>query len=98
MTNRHTIVLTMPRSSQPKQKRTFSLSAESLKYLEEVRKRKKAPSTSSVLDEMIREQKQMAGRRKLGDEITAYYDSLSDDDRQDNHAWGEFGESQFPRE
>ena len=94
----HTIGNTMVKSNQAKQKRTFSLSAESLKYLDEVRKQKKAPSTSSVLDEMIREQKLLAKRQKLGEEITAYYDSLTDEEREENRAWGHFGETQFPRE
>lgn len=30
--------------------------------------------------------------------ISAYYDSLSDEEREDNKRWGEFAESQFPLE
>ncbi len=88
----------MPKRSQTKQKKTFSLSAESLKYLEDVRKQKKAPSTSSVLDEMIREQQLRSRRQELGEEITSYYDSLTDEEREENKAWGQFAETQFPEE
>ena len=88
----------MPKRNQAKQKKTFSLSPESLQYLEDVRKQKKAPSTSSVLDELIREQKLRSARQELGAQITAYYDSLTDGERDENRAWGHFGETQFPRE
>lgn len=98
MTIRCTIIHTMPKKSTVKQKRTFSLSPESLEYLESVRKQKKAPSTSTVLDEIIREQKMLAKRRTMGEEITSYYDSLTDEQRAEDAAWGRFAESQFPNE
>ncbi len=88
----------MVKNNSVKLKRTFSLSHESLNYLEEVRKKKKAPSTSSVLDEMIQERKRLSRRQELGQEITGYYDSLSEDDRKEDNAWGHFGETQFPEE
>jgi len=88
----------MPRTKTAKQKRTFSLSRESLNYLEQVRKQKKAPSTSGVLDEMIREQKRLSRRRELGQQITSYYDALTDEERQEDAAWGRFSETQFPEE
>ena len=88
----------MAKRSQIKQKRTFSLSQESVEYLESVRKQKKAPSTSTVLDEIIREQKLLAKRQAMSQEINDYYDSLTDEQRAEDRAWGEFAESQLPRE
>jgi hypothetical protein len=81
-----------------KRKKTFSLSPEAVEYLESVRRQKKAPSTSTVLDELIREKKLQAQLEKADAAISAYYDSLSDDEQADDIAWGKFGISQFPRE
>jgi len=93
-----TIVLTVAKSKTVKLKRTFSLSSESLTFLEEVRRQKKAPSTSSVLDELIREQKRLSRRQAMGREITAYYDSINEEELNENAAWGQLGETQFPEE
>ena len=88
----------MSKRSQAKQKKTFSLSNDSLQYLEDVRKQKKAPSTSSVLDELIRERKLQAELEKTEVAMSAYYDSLSDEEQAEDTAWGKFGISQFPKE
>lgn len=88
----------MAKRSQVKQKRTFSLSPESVEYLESVRKQKKAPSTSTILDEIIREQKYAAELAKTEASIIAYYDSITDEERKELSDWGHFGTSQFPEE
>jgi hypothetical protein len=88
----------MAKRSQVKQKRTFSLSPESVEYLETVRKQKKAPSTSTVLDEMIREQRHAAELAATDARISAYYDSLSEEQQADDLAWGKYALSQFPKE
>ena len=98
MTIRYTFTHTMAKRGQVKQKRTFSLSSESVEYLETVRKQKKAPSTSTVLDEMIRAQKHQAELAATDARISAYYDSLSDDDQADDLAWGKYALSRFPKE
>lgn len=99
MVNRITIHHTMPkRNAGIKQKRTFSLSPEALEYLETVRKQKKSPSTSTVLDELIRERKLAAQFQETAASITGYYDSLTDEEQSENSAWGHFGTSQFPTE
>jgi hypothetical protein len=98
MTIRCTIHHTMAKKSQIKQKRTFSLSPESLEYLENIRKQKKAPSTSTVLDEIIREKRHASELARAEASIVSYYDSISDDERSELSAWGHFGTSQFPEE
>lgn len=89
----------MPRANAlRKEKKTFSLSRESVSYLESLRKQKKRHSTSSVLEDLIRQQRQASEMERIAASVTHYYDSLSDEERAEDRAWGEFALSQFPRD
>ena len=81
-----------------KEKKTFSLSRESILYLESVRKQKKRESISSVLEELIRQEQQAREMERISASVTRYYDSLTAEEREENRAWGEFAETQFPAE
>lgn len=81
-----------------KEKKTFSLSSESISYLESVRKQQKRDSISAVLEELIRQQQQAREMERVSASVTSYYDSLSDEEREENRAWGAFAETQFPTE
>ncbi len=81
-----------------KEKKTYTLSRDSVGYLEETVRKQQRRSTSEVLDELIQEKKLEAERARIDALISAYYDSLSDAEREQNRAWGEFAESEFPRE
>lgn len=74
-------------------KRTFSLSVEALAYLEGIAKDYK--STSEALDQLIREKKREAEKARVSAGIRAYYDSISDQERAENLAWGELAGSYF---
>jgi hypothetical protein len=89
----------MPRSQRlRKAKRTFSLSPEAMSYLESVRKEERRASMSSVLERIIRERQQAKEMERISSSVTQYYDSLTDEDRAENRAWGKLAESQFPSE
>jgi len=89
----------MPRpNALRKEKKTFSLSRESVSYLESLRKQKKRHSTSSVLEELIRQQRQAAEMERIAASVTRYYDSLSGEEQAEDRDWGEFALSQFPRD
>jgi hypothetical protein len=77
-------------------KKTFTLSRESVDFLETERKKRGRESTSVVLEELIRECRQKPDAQKTDAAISAYYDSLTDEDREENKHWGEFAEGQFP--
>ena len=81
---------------QRKTKRTFSLSRDSVKYLEALRKKRGAKSVSSVLEDVIREQQQAKELERVSASVTNYYDSLSDEGQAENLAWGEFASRNFP--
>ncbi len=88
----------MPRSSTArKQRRSFSLSAASIRYIELVRREKHADSASAALEQIIEDNKLQRRRRALEDAVSTYYDSLSDAEQQEQREWGYFAESEFPR-
>jgi hypothetical protein len=49
-----------------------------------------------ILEEMIQDCRKKRAPRNVDAEISAYYDSLSDEEREENRLWGKFAESQFP--
>ena len=81
-----------------KQRRSFTLSPQSIAYLEIEKRRRQADSTSAVLDDILRERLKEKEREKIGASIAAYYDSLSDDQVAENQQWARLSESQFPLE
>ena len=85
-------------ASERKQRRTFTLSRQVLGYLEAVRKEARSPSTSAVLEQIIRERQQQHERQQVGAAITRYYDSLTAEEREENRLWGEFSEQQIAAE
>lgn len=81
-----------------KQRKTFSLSRESVRYLEFLRKSKRGGSISSVVEDLIRQRRQAEEMKCISASITSYYDSLSDEQVAEDRAWGQFAETQFPIE
>jgi Tfp pilus assembly protein PilO len=89
----------MPKSSAAhKEKKTFSLSRQSVRFLEALRKEQRSRSISSVLEEMIRQQQQTKEMKSISASVTSYYDSLTDQLMEEDRAWGQFAETQFPTE
>jgi len=89
----------MPKSNDVrKEKKTFSLSRQSLMFLEALRKERRSRSLSSVLDEMIRQQEQAKEMERISASVTRYYDSLTAEEIAEDRAWGDFAATQFPRE
>jgi hypothetical protein len=85
------------RNTARKQKRSFTLSPDSIAFLERLRKKRKVPSCSMVLDEIISE----AGRRQRKAEvhkaIDDYYSGLTDAEVAEDRAWGEFALEQVSK-
>jgi hypothetical protein len=81
--------------SNRKQRRSFSLSSESIRYVERVRKQKRSPSASSALEEIIRENMRAREEEELESAVYQYYDSVSSRERGEQNAWGAFSETQI---
>lgn len=89
----------MPHSSNArKARKTFSLSRESVHYLESLRKARKGKSISSVLDDLIRQKREAEDLKRISASVTRYYDSLTPEEFAEDRAWGEFAATQFPGE
>jgi hypothetical protein len=81
-----------------KQRRTYTLSRESLRFLAEVGRETHTASQSSVLDEILLEKCRERELARTEAAIAAYYDGLTDEQVAENEAWGSIAESQFPLE
>ena len=89
----------MPRIRSPrKARKTFSLSRETVRYLESLRRERKNNSMSSVLEDVIRQLQQTKEMERISASVTRYYDSLTAEEIAEVRAWGDFAATQFPSE
>jgi hypothetical protein len=79
-----------------KARKTFSLSRETVKYLESLRKERKKDSMSAVLEDVVRQLQQAKELERISASVSHYYDTLTDEQMAEDRAWGEFAETQFP--
>ncbi len=77
--------------SRRKQPRTFSLSQDVIEVLESFKNERRIESLTSAFEEIVREWK----KSYLAAQVTAYYDSLSDEEVERQKQWGAFSESQM---
>ncbi len=81
-----------------KERRTFTLSRESLALLNDLclaRRGSRRRSVSAVLDDLLRALDLQRRRAAVERAITDFYDGLSARDQAEDAAWGEFSLSQF---
>lgn len=81
-----------------KLRKTYTLSAEAVAILEAEKKTRKAVSSSSALEELLRERQRRNEMQQIAASVTSYYDSLNNKELQEQDLWGEFARSQFPPE
>ena len=76
-----------------KERLTLSLERGTVKFLKNCA-RSKASSVSACVEEIIATSRQTSETERLNAQILAYYDSLSEQERREEAAWGEFAESE----
>ena len=81
-----------------KTRKSYTLSPESVAFLEKVSRARRAASVSSVLDELIESLRRAQEREALEQAVTGYYSALSDGESTDQALWGDFALDEFPRE
>ncbi len=83
-----------------KQRKTFTLSTESIALLEELTGCSSNPhalkSVSAVLDGLLLRIRKEKARQELERKIGEYYDERSREEEEEEIAWGKFALSQFP--
>jgi hypothetical protein len=89
------VTRTTPKSNR-KAKRSYTLSSESINFLEAVRKKSRATSISAVLEEILQYVRRGQERASLERAVASYYDSLSDQEAAEQVQWGEFALREFP--
>jgi hypothetical protein len=94
-----TVEGSMPkRQNLPKAKRTFSLSRQTVAFLESERKARREKSLSAVLEEIVRHRQEQKEMERVSAAFTSYYDSLTPGDIAEDRAWADFAATQFPDE
>lgn len=71
---------TAPRQTRRKAKKSYTLSPESVDFLETLRRKRRARSVSFVLEEILQSVRREAEMATINQSVTAYYDSLSDEE------------------
>lgn len=89
---------TSTRRSPRKAKKSYTLSTESVAFLETLRKRRRATSISSVLEGILQAVRRQEERAKIEKSVDAYYSSLSDQEAAEHAEWGDIATSEFQRE
>lgn len=79
-------------------KKRFTLSTESVAFLEELQRRNKAKSVSSILEEILQSLRREKHRASIDRAVTDYYSSLSDEEVAEHAEWGDFALRQFSKE
>ncbi len=85
----------MSGKTPPKSKKSFTLSRSSVVFLERLRRERKVLSASRVLDDLIQQEEARHRRRTVEDAIADYYSNLSDAERGEEKAWGQFALEQL---
>lgn len=86
------------RQNSTKAKRTFSLSRQTVAFLESERKARRQKSLSAVLEEIVLRHQEGKVMERVSAAFTRYYDSLTPQEIAEDRAWGEFAATQFPDE
>ena len=79
-----------------KVRHTFTLSRESIEFINKMKRETRAASSSAVVDELLLEQRKQRELAELEAAIGRYYDNLTEEERAENEAWARFATSQFP--
>jgi hypothetical protein len=81
-----------------KPKKSYTLSRESVAFLEAMRKKRRARSVSSVLEEILQALRRQQERSTIDQAVTRYYTSLSAKEAKEQVQWGDLASQEFPGE
>jgi len=89
---------TQVKRAERKAKKSYTLSSESVAFLEIMRKKRRAASVSSVLEEILQAVRRRQEQAKIDQSVSSYYSSLSGKDAKELNDWSEFALGEFPGE
>jgi hypothetical protein len=79
-----------------KAKKSYSLSHESVQFLEAMRRKRHASSISSILEDILQAARRQQERAAVENAVAGYYSSLSRAETEELAVWGEFAMGEFP--
>ncbi len=90
----------MPRttSRHAKEKRSYTLSPQSVRFLEALKNKRRAPSVSAVLEDILQEARRNGWRNALESSVADYYSSMPARAEADDRAWSDFARQEFEAE
>ena len=74
------------------------MSRESEEFLKSMMKERQAPSMSQALESVLREARREHNLRELETAVTHYYDTLTDEQQEEERLWGELATRDFFKE
>ncbi|MBV9085621.1 MAG: hypothetical protein JOZ62_23350 [Acidobacteriaceae bacterium] len=89
---------TVARLPHRKAKKSYTLSQETVAFLEKMRSKRRAQSVSSILEEILQGFRREHERASIQQAVTDYYSSLSDNELKEQAAWGDFALRQLPKQ
>jgi len=81
-----------------KAKKSYTLSPETVAFLEMLRSKREAESVSAVLEEILQNLRREQERAAVDRAVAEYYSSLSDTEAEEHSRWGDLALAQFPKE
>jgi len=84
------------RRAQRKAKKSYTLSPESVAFLEGLLAKRRAKSVSSILEEILQNLRRENERASVEQAVADYYSSLTESEMTEQAAWGEFALRQLP--
>jgi len=81
-----------------KAKKSYTLSPETVAFLEQMRKKRQAESVSAILEEILQNVRREQERASVERAVADYYSSLADNELAEHVRWSEFALAQFPKE
>jgi hypothetical protein len=79
----------MPVRTARRTKKSYTLSPDSVTFLENARKKRRAQSVSAVLEEILQAVRNEEERASVERGVTDYYSSLSAAELEEQKLWGE---------
>jgi hypothetical protein len=83
-------------TQQRKAKKSYTLSHESVAFLETIRRTRRAASVSAILEDILQTARRQQEKAAIDRAVADYYGSLSGTEAEDLAAWGEFALGEFP--
>jgi hypothetical protein len=89
---------TSVKRAERKAKKSYTLSSESVAFLEVMRKKRRAASVSSVLEEILQAVRRRQEQARVEESVSRYYSSLTRNEAVELSEWAKFAQSEFPAE